>query len=108
MNKQKKKEAWILTVNDDFYYKDFINDCYGGGWEFTPYIEMAFQFPTKFSAVETLEGLTSGGDFKDTRGNVTPTSAFGVRKMTSKDFREIEKREKAHRFYRNNKDRVAL
>lgn len=102
-----KNENWILTVNEDFYYKEFLSDCHGGGWVFTPYIERAYQFPTKAAAKATIEGLTSGGDFKDSSGHVTPTTAFGMRKMTRKDYNEIKKRQDAKTFFRKEEQRGA-
>lgn len=95
-----KKEAWIVTLDEVFYYKEFHNDCHGGGWEFTPYIECAYQFPTKAAAKATLEGVTSGGDFKNSSGHVTPTIAFGMRKMTRKDYNEIKKRQNTKTYFR--------
>lgn len=94
------KENWIVTLDEVFYYKEFHRDCHGGGWEFTPYIEEAYKFQMESSARVTLEGLISGGDFKDSRGHVTPTTSFGMRKMTRKDYNEIKKRQDAKTFFR--------
>lgn len=102
-----KKEAWIVTLDEVFYYKEFHHDCHGGGWEFTPYIDQAYQFPTEAAAKATLEGVTSGGDFKDSRGHVTPTTAFGMRKMTRKDYNEIKKRQGAKTFFRKKEQGAA-
>lgn len=100
-----KKEAWIVTCDEVFYYKAF--HWSDDGWEFTPYIECAYQFPTKAAAKDTLEGVTSGGDFKDSRGHVTPTTAFGMRKMTRKDYNEIKKRQDAKTFFRKTEQGAA-
>ena len=102
-----KKEAWIVTCDEVFYFKAFHPDCYGGGWEFTPYIDQAYQFPTEVSAKNTLEGVTSGGDFKDSWGHVTPTTSFGMRKMTRKDYNEIKKRQDAKTFFRRQEQGAA-
>lgn len=88
-----KKEAWIVTLDEVFYYKGFLHDGPDRGWEFTPYIDQACYFSTKAEAEATLAGVTSVGDFKDTRGLVTPTTAFGMRKMTRKEYNEIKKRQ---------------
>lgn len=97
-----KKEAWIVTLDEVFYYKNFLHGGKDSGWEFTPYIECAYQFPTEAAAKATLEGLTSGGDFKDSRGHVTPTTSFGMRKMTRKDYNEIKKRKETKTYFRTN------
>ena len=102
-----KKEAWIVTVDEEFYYKEFHRDCYGGGWEFTPYIDQACHFPTAAAAKGILLAVTSGGDFKDTRGYVTPTTAFGMRKLTRKDYNTIKKRQDAKTFFRKKEQGVA-
>ena len=102
-----KKENWIVTLDEVFYYTEFHRDCDGSGWEFTPYIDQAYQFPTEAAAKATLEGVTSGGDFKDSSGHVTPTTAFGMRKMTRKDYNEIKKRKNATTFLRKKDQEVA-
>ena len=102
-----KKEAWIVTLDEVFYYKEFHMKMKDSGWEFTPYIECAYQFPTEAAAKATLEGVTSGGDFKDTRGHVTPKTAFGMRKMTRKDYNEIKRRQNAKTYFRASEQGVA-
>ena len=90
------KEAWIVTLDEVFYYKGFLHDGSDRGWEFTPYIDLAYQFPSEAAAKETLDRVTSGGDFKDSMGHVTPTTSFGMRKMTRKDYNKIKKRKAEH------------
>lgn len=101
------KENWIVTLDEVFYYKEFHHDCHGGGWEFTPYIDQAYQFPTEAAAKGILLAVTSGGDFKDTRGYITPTTAFGMRKLTRKDYNTIKKRQNAKTYFRKKEQGVA-
>ena len=65
------------------------------------------QTDTEAAAKATLEGIISGGDFKDSRGHVTPTTAFGMRKMTRKDYNEIKKRQDAKTFFRKTEQGAA-
>ena len=95
-----KKENYIVTLDEVFYYKEFLGGIRGCGWEFTPYIEEAYVFPTEAAAKADLEGIISGGDFKDSRGHVTPTTAFGMRKLMRKDYNEIKKRRSMKPFFR--------
>jgi len=93
-----KKEAWIITQDEVFYYREFFSDCFGGAWDFTPFIDQAYQFSTEAAAKAKLEHLTSG--FKD-------TTAFGIRKMTRKDYNEIKKLQEEKTFFRKNEQGAA-
>ena len=100
-----KKENWIVTLDEVFYFKRFHTNRYG--FEFTPYIDQAYQFSTEAAAKGALVAVTSCGDFKDSRGHVTPTTAFGMRKMTRKDYNEIKKRQDAKTFFRKKEQGAA-
>ena len=90
-----KKEEWIITLDGVFYYKDY--HLKNRGFEFTPYIECAKIYNSEEIAKGELNQIIANGDFKDSRGHVTPTTAFGMRKMTRKDYNEIKKRQDARR-----------
>ena len=96
MSKTKETE-WMVTMDEVFYYVGFQTGAeYGkGAWEFSPCIYRAYLFPTEQAAQSTLDGLTAGGDFKDTRGCVTPVTAFAKREVTRKDYAEMRKQRKA-------------
>ncbi len=103
-----KEEAWLVTLDNAFYYKEFHHDCHGGGWEFTPYIDQAYPFPTEAAAKATLDGMTSGGDFKHSSGHVTPITSFGMRKMTRKEYNEIQKRQITTIYFRASEQGAAV
>ena len=75
------KEAWIVTLDEVFYYKAF--HWHDDGWEFTPYIDQAYLFHMEAAAKATLDDMTSGGDFKDSMGHVTPTTLWMPRSTST-------------------------
>ena len=88
-----KKETWVITENDEFYYSGFHQNKDGVSLDFTPLIDQAYLFTSKKTAKGLLQVITSGSDYKDSRGHVTPTTAFGMRRLTRKDYNEIKKRQ---------------
>lgn len=102
-----KKENWIVTLDEVFYYKDYNLSGENWGFEFTPYIECAKIYNSEEIARGELEQIIANGDFKDSRGHVTPTTSFGMRKMTRKDYNEIKKRQDAKSFFRKKEQGAA-
>lgn len=90
--KNKREEGWVVTMHDMSYSKEIKNKGKEAGLWFTTSIADAKIYPTEDFARMTLAEVTKGGAFVDTRGYETPTSAFGVRKLTAKDYKVIQER----------------
>ena len=101
-----KTGAWIITLDEEFYYKDYLWSSENRGFEFTPYIDCAKIYNSEEIAKGELEQIIANGDFKDSMGHVTPITSFGMRKLTRKDYNVIKKRQDAKTFSRKQEQGV--